>query len=314
MNFINPYIFRFGDSNFGLTWYAIGYLVGAGLALLLASWRAYKDGYTKDFFVNLFFWAFPMGIVGGRLWFLIAQGDPNMWAQAFNLTTGGMAIQGGALFGIVTGIVFVKVRRKGVPLFQAADWAVPTILVAQMIGRLGNFANAEVHGNIVSTAAYSFMPGFVINQMGYKDLISAVNSGLGTATRLPADQMYVPLFWIEGMINLAGYFFLTHGLEKVLSKHRLYGDETFGYILWYGMTRVLLEPLRAGEYNMTGGGVMQALVMAWVFVGVGVLGILLNHVFTALDASQKLKLNAKFKGFFLNGAPYGTPKEAEARK
>lgn len=283
----------------GITWYAVSYLVGALLALALSSYRAYRAGYPKDFFVNLFFFAFPMGILGGRVWYVIAswqQFAPRPW-EMFYIWQGGMAIQGGALFGIVSGIGFVKVRRKGTSLLQAADWAVPTILVAQMIGRWGNFVNGEVFGNIVDSSAYGGLPGFVIDQMGY--------DASRPSFVLPDGQMFVPLFLIEGLVNIAGYFILTHLVEDVLGKWHVHGDGLYGYFVWYGFTRILLENVRYATFNMhqsAGQTVSSAYVMAWLFFVFGILLLVGNQVCTRLYRKKKLPLPDKLVHFFLNGS------------
>lgn len=296
---LNPYIIPFPDDwgLSGVTWYAMSYLVGALLALALSSYRAYKDGYPKDFFVNLFFFAFPMGIVGGRIWYVIASWNEfanKAWWEVFAIWNGGMAIQGGALLGILSGMGFAKVRRKGTPLLQAADWAVPTVLVAQMIGRWGNFVNAEVFGNVVDNSAYWGLPGFIVDQMGYN----------GT-TPLPSSQMYVPLFLIEGLMNIGGYFVLTHLLEDVLSKWHEHGDGLYGYFIWYGLTRIILENVRYGAFNMhaaDGQTISSAYIMAWVFFGVGLVLFVGNQVCSKLYRAGKLKLPDGLVHFFVNGA------------
>lgn len=298
-NPLNPYIIPFPDGwgLKGITWYAMSYLVGALLALALSSYRAYKDGYPKDFFINLFFFAFPMGIIGGRMWYVIASWQEfaaEPWRMFF-IWEGGMAIQGGALLGIISGIGFVKVRRKGTNLLHAADWAVPTVLVAQMIGRWGNFVNAEVFGNVVDISAYGGLPGFVINQMGYN----------GTTALANESQMYVPLFLMEGLINIGGYFLLTHFFEDVLGKWHEHGDGLFGYFIWYGLTRIVLENIRFGEFNMhqsAGQSVSSAYVMAWVFFGVGLVLFMGNQICCKLYRKGKLHLPDGFVHFFVNGA------------
>ncbi len=292
------FIFSFGDSGYGLTFYALSYLIGAGLALLLSNWRASKDGYPSDFFVNLFLWAFPMGIIGGRIWYVIAEWDEyasNPW-NVFAIWEGGLAIQGGAILGVLTGIVFVKIRRRGVPLLQACDWAVPTILVAQMIGRWGNFFNGEVFGNAVSVSAYPWLPGFIVNQLGYQLI------GGDAVLQLSDSELFVPLFLIEGLLNIGGYFILTHGMEHVLRKWRVYGDEAFGYFVWYGVVRAVLEPLRYPDYNMNNGGSeLEAEVMAFVFIGVGLALLIANHVFTKLREKGRIKYPSWLASFFDNG-------------
>lgn len=293
------YLIPIGDG--GITFYAMSYIIGALIALLVSSWRGWRDGYPKDLFVNLFFVAFPLGIIGGRVWYVIADWSsffgPGATQHWYAIWEGGMAIQGGAIFGVGSGVVFAKIRRKGIPLLQIADWAVPTILIAQMVGRWGNFMNAEVHGNMASVQAYSWLPFFINNQMAYSS----------AALTCPDGFMYVPLFLIEGLINVAGYFFLTHGLESVLRRYRLYGDETFGYFVWYGFTRILLEPVRYSKFNMTGGGIMQAILMAWIFVGVGLLCIAANHVCVNLGARGIVKYPKVLSDVFVNHADYYIP-------
>lgn len=298
------FLIPFGDSGMGLTYYALSYLIGAGLALFLSCYRSYRDGFPKDFFINLFFVAFPMGIIGGRVWYVIADWSsffgPGADQEWYAIWNGGMAIQGGAIFGILSGVLFAKFRRCHTPILQATDWAVPTILVAQMIGRWGNFMNAEVHGNIVNTAAYSpILPGFIINQMGY-------TSNVSTAA-LPDSQMYVPLFLIEGIFNVAGYFLITRGFETVLKRYRLYGDECFSYLVWYGLTRLLLEPLRSSEYHMVQNGTMQAILMAWIFVGVGLLLIFINHLLINLGERKLVEYPGWLSAILVNGADHYLP-------
>lgn len=295
------YMIPFGE-NSGITFYAMGYIIGALLALALSCWRAWKDGYPKDFFVNLFFVAFPCGILGGRIWYVVADWSeffgPSATGHWYAIWEGGMAIQGGALFGILGGVIFAKVRRKGTPLLQACDWAVPTILVAQMVGRWGNFFNAEVHGNMVSSSAYYLLPQFIIDQMGFTSTSS---------TALADGSMYVPLFLIEGLLNVAGYFVLTRGMEVYLKRWRLYGDETFGYLIWYGLTRLLLEPVRDSTYNMSEGGIMQAVLMSWIFIGIGVALVFLNHLIVNLGERGKVKYPDWLSGICVNGAKYYIP-------
>ncbi|MDD4532496.1 MAG: prolipoprotein diacylglyceryl transferase [Bacilli bacterium] len=250
---------------FGLrvTFYALFIVSGALLAWFLASWKAHKKGYPWDIYDTVFYWAFPAGIVGSRLWYVIAQWDEfanRPWYHVFETWEGGMAIQGGVTLGAIAGILVILIRRRGWSVWEAADIAVPGILLAQAIGRWGNFFNVEVYGQIVDMSTWSFLPKWILNQM------------------VVDNAFRVPLFLLEGVINIGGYFLLSRFIPLVFNKHYKNGDTLFGYFAWYGIVRFALEPLRDAAYNMGDGSFMAAQAMAIVFMAVGVVGIILNHL------------------------------------
>ncbi len=248
--------------------YAIFILVGALTALFLASYRAHKKGYPWETYDVVFITAFPAGIIGARIWYVIAEWNtkfgPNFSSDPFAMFRtwdGGLAIQGGVIGGILIGVLMVMWRRKGMSVFKAADFAVPTILIAQAIGRWGNFMNGEVYGQFVTTDAWNFLPSFIINNLH-------TEGGLIGA----------PLFFVEGLINIGGYFFLTHGIDMLFGKFYEDGDAVCCYFVWYGVVRAVLEPLRNPKYIMGGGESMKSVSMAIAFVVVGLIALVANHV------------------------------------
>ena len=274
-----------------VTWYAIFILTGALLALFLASYRAHKDGYEWSFFLTVFMVGFPLGIVGARVWYVIASWDEfanRAWYSVFEIWKGGLAIQGGVIFGVVAGLLFMFFRRKGTSVLKALDFAVPTILIAQAIGRWGNFFNQEVFGHAVSLDAWSFLPSFITNNMqnGSSYMLSGV--------KLPSDSIAAPLFLIEGMINIMCYFLITRGIPAIEGKHYRNGDQTFAYFFAYGLVRLCLEPLRNPQFIMgSDASDLQAsqynsLNMAIVFIVVGALLIAGNHILGYLADKGKL--------------------------
>ncbi len=274
-----------------ITWYAVFILAGALLALFLSSYRAHKDGYEWSFFVTVFLIAFPLGIVGARIWYVIASWDEfanREWWNVFAIWNGGLAIQGGVILGVLSGVLFIFFRRKGTPVLKAADFAVPTILVAQAIGRWGNFFNQEVFGHAVSPDAWSFLPSFITNNMqnGTSYMLSGV--------KLPSDSIAAPLFLVEGLMNLMCYFLITQGIPAVEGKHYRNGDQTFAYFIAYGIVRLCLEPLRNPSFIMGSDAAdLQAsnynsLIMAIVFICVGVALIAGNHVLGWMADKGKL--------------------------
>ena len=181
--------------------------------------------------------------------------------------------------GIVVGVAWFIWRHKGKYIWDAIDLVLPCILIAQAIGRWGNFFNCEVHGYLVSDANWKWLPEIVLNNARYSS----------TSGFAPDGQIYVPLFFIEFISNLLGYFVLGHVFGKALRKHLEYGDVGAGYIIWYGMTRVLLEPLRDSSYQMGNNG-YWSWVWSMIYVLVGTLMIIANHIIRNVIRKKKGEL------------------------
>ncbi len=282
-----------------IRFYAIVILLGALLALFLSDYRAHKAGFDWHFFDTVFIVAFPSGILGARIWYVIAswkaeflpvfqsQGFLAGFGNMFALWNGGLAIQGGALLGIIGGVAYVSFRRRGTSVLQMMDFAIPTILVAQAIGRWGNFFNQEVFGHAVSLDAWGFLPSFITNNMQNGDL--AMLSGV----RLPENSIAAPLFLVEGVVNILFYFILAQGLPAVEGKRYVNGDSGFGYFIAYGVVRFVLEPLRNPAFIMGTNQVSsqhsdyKSYGMALAFIIVGVVMIIINHILNHLAMQGK---------------------------
>ncbi len=294
----------FPDSNgrVTITFYAICILGGALLALFLSNYHAHKDGYDWTFFDTIFLVAFPAGIIGARIWYVIATwpetsgmtnffGYGSNWVwKPFAIWEGGLAIQGGAIAGVLAGMIFIKLRRKGTHILRAADFAVPTIIVAQAVGRWGNFFNQEVFGHAVSAEAWNFLPSFITSNMqnGGQVMLSGV--------MIPKGSVAAPLFLIEGVINVMFYFLISYGLKALEGKHYEEGDTTFAYFIAYGIIRAVLEPLRNPAFIMGEGSNgtsasrtdFKSYMMALAFVAIGLILIFLNHLVKNLSRKGKL--------------------------
>lgn len=295
------YVNGFPTSNPVVRFYAIFILFGACLAWFLSDYRAHKAGYDWHFFDTIFFIAFPMGIVGARIWYVIASfkaefapvfSSQGFWAgfgNMFAVWNGGLAIQGGIILGILSGVIVALTRRKGTSVLKIMDFAVPTIFVAQMIGRWGNFFNQEVFGHAVSPDAWNFLPSFITSNMqnGNSAMLSGVN--------LPSGSIAAPLFLVEGFVNICFYFILTQGLPAIEGKKYVNGDQSFAYIVAYGIVRAILEPLRNPAFIMGTSDASathsnyKSFFMAIVFIIVGVVLIIANHVLYHLSEKGKFE-------------------------
>jgi phosphatidylglycerol---prolipoprotein diacylglyceryl transferase len=305
------YASGFPFSNPVVRFYALFILAGACLAFLLSNYRARKAGYGHNFFDTVFIIAFPMGIVGARIWYVIASWsaeflpvyqNQGFWAgfgNMFAVWNGGLAIQGGVILGVISGVLVVRFRRKGVSILQAMDFAVPTIFVAQMFGRWGNFFNQEVFGHAVSPDAWNFLPSFITNNMQNGD--SSMLSGV----KLPNGSIAAPLFLVEGVVNILFYFILTQGIPAIERRKYVNGDQAFGYFIAYGIIRAILEPLRNPSFIMGTSDVTsshsnyKSFGMAIAFVIVGVVLIIANHILYHLSEKGKFDKVPFIKGLYL---------------
>ena len=171
----NAIDFKYGLTNvysssgsFRIAFYGIIVVFGAMLSYFISDHYFYKKYGKHGLIDTLFLVAFPMGLVGARLWYCLIL-EPGVYladpVKILRVTDGGLAIQGGALLGIIAGVSFVLIFRKYVDIRFAMDVCIPTILIAQAVGRWGNFFNAEVHGLEVSMSAWRFLPNIILNQM-----------------------------------------------------------------------------------------------------------------------------------------------------
>jgi phosphatidylglycerol:prolipoprotein diacylglycerol transferase len=216
--------------------------------------------------------AFPAGIIGARIWYVIGEWHTfkDDLIRIFYIWEGGLAIMGGALLGIIVGVLFVKFKRKEISLLYTVDVVIPTILLAQAIGRWGNFFNQEVYGfKLANMDGYFFLPEFIKRNMFIE------------------GSYRVPLFFFEGVVNVLGFFVLRYGIGEGLKKWKLPLDIAFGYATWYGLTRVVMEPLRDPLYNMGQNG-SWSYIWGIVFAVAGILAIVINHLIHHFAKNKKV--------------------------
>lgn len=268
-----------GDYGVTLAFYGIIIVSGALISYFVGDHHVYAKYGKHGLLDTLFLVAFPMGLVGARLWWCIVL-EPgqifygNFWdsfVRLVDVRKGGLAIQGGALLGMVSGILFALKFRKYMNIRWLVDVCVPTILIAQAIGRWGNFFNREVYGMAADPANWWFLPKMVQQNLYMYSM---------------TDKLYafrVPLFLIESVINMAGYFIIRYAIGHGLKKYLRQGDQCFMYVLWYGIVRASLEPLRVGFTLNLGAseafGYLQSWIVAFSMIAVGILGMVGIRVF-----------------------------------
>jgi prolipoprotein diacylglyceryl transferase len=214
--------------NLTINAYALFILTGIILATLIVNHRLTSRGAEKWIVVDVALYAVPLGILGGRLFHVATHPadyfypGANLW-RVFFVWEGGLAIFGAILGGALG--AWIGTRLVGLRFWSFADALAPGLLVAQGVGRLGNYFNQELFG------APTDLPwGLEINPAN-----PAIPAGL------PDDTLFHPTFLYELLWNLLGALVLV----ALLRKFSLQWGRLFGlYLVWYGVGRFFLETIR----------------------------------------------------------------------
>ena len=155
--------------------YGLMYVIGITLAILITRRRWEAKGGDPNLVADVAIWAVPAGIIGARIYFdITTPGDiPPHWWGVFAVWSGGLGVWGGIAAGAAAGIW--RVRRAGadVPVFM--DAVAPALLVAQGLGRIGNYFNQELFGKPTQPA------------LGPGDIPGPPAAGLYRVQHVPAD-------------------------------------------------------------------------------------------------------------------------------
>lgn len=181
---IDPVAIQLGPIS--IRWYAIFIVSGLLLAVYLAMKEAPRRKIIPDDILDFILIAFPLAIIGARVYYVIFD-----WSYYANqplseivaIWNGGLAIYGGLITGAI--VLFVFSYYRAINPLDFLDIAAPGVMIAQAIGRWGNFINQEAYGKIVDNLNY--LPDFIKNQM-YID-----------------GSYRVPTFLYESLWNLLGF-------------------------------------------------------------------------------------------------------------
>ncbi|MFF2495248.1 prolipoprotein diacylglyceryl transferase [Agromyces sp. NPDC058064] len=241
--------------------YALCILVGIILAVVITSRRLTKRGAEPGIVLDIALWAVPLGIIGARLYHVLTHPDDyfyegaNVWnpfqpGAIWNIWEGGNAIYG-ALIGGAIGVL-IGCRFTGIRFLSFADALAPGLLVAQAIGRLGNWFNHELFG------APTDLPWGL--EIEYDNV--AWPQGLAEGT------LFHPTFLYELVWNLAGAALIVL-LERRVNLR--WGKAFAVYLIWYGLGRSFFESIRVDPSEMFLG----IRVNVWASFAAVVLGIVI---------------------------------------
>ncbi len=249
---MDRYIFTIGDVS--IEWYSFLIVVGAIIAITMIMREAKRYNYSTDFVFNMCFWIIIVGIIGARLYYVLFNLDlyTNFW-DIFKIWEGGLAIHGGIIFGFITCLLYCKKYRFR--SIRMLDFIAPALLLAQAIGRWGNFFNQEAHGAATTLEHLQSLhiPEFIINGM---------NIG---------GVYYEPTFLYESLWCLVGVILILIIRRLRVTK---VGQPIAIYLMWYGLGRFIIETMRTDSLML--GGFKMAQIVSVVMIIIGVLIIMIT--------------------------------------
>lgn len=258
----SPTISQFSIGPVTIHIYALCILMGIVLAVWITTTRWKKLGGNFDQVLDITLVSVPAGIIGARLYHIITTperffGPDGDWAEMFRIWNGGLGIWGGVLFGALA--AWAWCRHKHYPMALLADAIAPGLLVAQAVGRLGNWFNQELYG------AQTTLPwGLKLNMEG--TAIGHSEQCYDGAT-CPSGTLFHPTFLYEMIWNLIGAAIIVYIGSKAMKKLKA-GSLFAVYIMWYTLGRTWIESLRI-DYAHEFLGVR---INVWVSMAVFVLG------------------------------------------
>ena len=206
-----------------IPWYSFLIVIGAAIAILLASREERRLGLRKDTVLDLSLFLLPAGIIGARIYYVIFS-----WSQfqhdffsVFRIWEGGLAIYGGIIAGLITILIFCRLRKLS-PLLLC-DIIAPGLALAQSIGRWGNYFNMEAYGFSIHDPRFCFFP---------------------LAVLIPSDgnTWHLAAFFYESVWDFLIFLFLIFYRRR--HSNRRSGTIFLSYVYLYACGRLIIEELR----------------------------------------------------------------------
>ena len=201
-------------------WYSLIITTGIILCFIYVTYYAKRIGISSDNVIDIGLLTVVMGIIGARMYYVLTSWSHyrgNFW-DVFKIWEGGLGIYGGLIAGGLG--VFIMCRTLKIRFLPFADCVGPSLLLAQSLGRWGNFFNAEAYGSETT----------IFCRMGL--------------SKFPyTETIYVhPTFLYESLWNIIGFVIANY----LYRKKRLYDGFIVQFVFaWYGFGRMFIELLRS---------------------------------------------------------------------
>lgn len=234
---------------FQIRWYSIFILTAIVVAYFIISKETKKKGLKEEDLLSIIFYGIIIGILGARIYYVLFNLDYYLKfpQEIIMIWNGGLAIHGGLIFTLLFLIVYTK--KKKINLLLLLDTIVVGVIIAQAIGRWGNFFNQEAYGRVISR---NFLEGLHIP----KFIINGMKIG---------GKYREPTFLYESVSSTIGFIVLLL-VRKVKSIKT--GTFTSIYLIWYGITRFIIESFRSDSLMLGSIKVAQLISIIGIISGI----------------------------------------------
>lgn len=277
-----------GINIFGFRIAFYGIIIGMGMLLgwLMAEWMAKRTGQNPEIYLDFALSAIVVSVIGARLYYVAFAWDEfsKNPISILNLRTGGLAIYGGIIGGVLTAVLYTRIKKYS--FWLLADTGCIGLITGQIIGRWGNFFNREAFGTytdslfamqldrrVVSNVFNSAVSESALKQMyigrttALKHILEIRNHAV-TVNGVEYIQVH-PTFLYESFWNLCLLIILI-----LYTKHKKFnGEISLLYLAGYGLGRVWIEGFRTDQLFLWGTSIAVSQLLSAILVIVSVVTI-----------------------------------------
>ena len=249
---LDPVAFRIPlpwlDEPHPIMWYGIIVTLAMVVGFMIALKKSKFEGIKTDDMFDLALYLIVFCILGARLYYvLFYPGNYDSLLDILAIWNGGLAIYGGVLAGIITIVVFTKIKK--INTAKLLDCAAPGLIIGQAMGRWGNFCNAEAYGGKTS------LPW----------RMSIIHDGIGNRIEVHPTFLYESLWNIIGFVLIMTFY----------KKKKFNGQMALFYGVWYGFGRFFIEGLRTDSLYLPGTALRVSQLVAGICVVGGIAAMLI---------------------------------------
>lgn len=269
---ISSVAFKIG--NFEIMWYGICIALGMVMAIAYAAWRCKQQGIKVDDLIDIAIFAIFFGVIGARLYYVAFSPSQfkTIW-DVLNLRSGGLAIYGGIIAGAATVVVVCIIKK--ISWRKLYDAAAPGVMIAQAMGRWGNFFNGEAYGALVEEGnPLYFLRMGLISRNTFYDFHTT-------------EMVYVhPTFLYESLWNVLGFVLIN----IIFKKKKFDGQNALYYFAWYGFGRMFIEGLRTDSLYIGNTGIRVSQMLGFLLFAVATALVVYGLIYLKKNPDSKLAI------------------------